>query len=190
MEGAFEDILQSLQPSPHVFKLVQVLFQKGWDAFNQNGERRRREAQGVLTRLEDESAKLVKRIVATDSETLASAYEAELKRLEEEKIQLRENINEIGRPLASFEALYRTACAFLENPYRLWASDKFEHKRLVLRLAFPQRLAYCRNKGYRTAAIAEPFRVLGDFCEKKFGMVELGGIEPPTSCMPCKRSPI
>ena len=33
------------------------------------------------------------------------------------------------------------------------------------------------------------------FCSNKFIpnvflMVELGGIEPPTSCMPCKRSPI
>jgi site-specific DNA recombinase len=60
---------------------------------------------------------------------------------------------------------------------------------MVLRMAFPQALAYCRNEGYRTAGIAEPFRLLRDLTTPKYGMVELGGIEPPTSCMPCKRSP-
>ena len=61
-------------------------------------------------------------------------------------------------PKGRFDEIYRTAFAFLSNPWKLWASGKVEWQRLVVRLAFVDRLAYCRNEGYRTAAIAEPIR--------------------------------
>ena len=40
-----------------------------------------------------------------------------------------------------------------------------------------------------TAEYALPYRLMRDSNIKKGQLVELGGIEPPTSCMPCKRSP-
>ena len=53
-----------------------------------------------------------------------------------------------GKSLAGFENAYRTACAFLANPYKLWLSPVLDHKRAVQRLLFPGRVAYCRNEGY------------------------------------------
>ena len=40
-------------------------------------------------------------------------------------------------------------------------------------------------------SIPAPLYRLGalDRARRVIGLVELGGIEPPTSCMPCKRSP-
>ena len=40
-----------------------------------------------------------------------------------------------------------------------------------------------------TPNIALPYRVMGGKTSPSGGLVELGGIEPPTSCVPRKRSP-
>jgi len=51
---------------------------------------------------------------------------------------------------------------FLANPWNLWASERLEHKKAVLKLAFVDRLAYVRNEGFRTPDLALPLKVLAD----------------------------
>jgi hypothetical protein len=46
------------------------------------------------------------------------------------------------------------------------------------KLVFAERLAYARNKGYRTAKISTLFKLLGDMNMQKNKMVPLAGIEP------------
>ena len=41
-----------------------------------------------------------------------------------------ENASQTPGPVAKFDDLYRTACAFLANPCKLWDSDVFELQRL------------------------------------------------------------
>jgi hypothetical protein len=62
-----------------------------------------------------------------------------------------------GRPQRGFNESVRTALDFLGNPRKLWDSERIEHKRTVLKLAFGDRLAYVRNEGFRTANLALPF---------------------------------
>ncbi len=81
------------------------------------------------------------------------------------------------------------ALEFLANPWNIYEKGGFALKRTVLKLAFAEPLRYSRNEGYRTAEITFPFKVLADFSTLKCGMVEPRGIEPLTSCMPCRRSP-
>jgi len=100
------------------------------------------------------------RITETYSETLMTAYEKKIRKLEEEKIILDEKIAKYGRPLASFDETYRTAFSFLSNPQRLWASDKLEHKRIVLKLAFSEPIQYCKKEGYRASQKSLPFSLL------------------------------
>ena len=57
------------------------------------------------------------------------------------------------------------------------------------RLAFSEPISYCRKTDLRTAKTTLHFNALGDFYATKSGMVEPSGIEPLTSCMPCRRSP-
>lgn len=60
-----------------------------------------------------------------------------------------------------------------------------EHKRTVLKLAFADRLLYCRKEGYRTATPALPTLLLqklngnmGENSGQKSGMVAPAGLEP------------
>ncbi len=51
--------------------------------------------------------------------------------------------------------------SFLASPWKLWGSDRIEDKRTVLKLAFSERLAYERGKGFRTPKTTMPFNMLG-----------------------------
>ena len=68
---------------------------------------------------------------------------------------------------------------FLSNPYKLRASEKYAHKRTVLKRVFCEPLIYDKNKGFRTAAIARPFRGVGELARCDSGMAEREGFEPP-----------
>jgi hypothetical protein len=48
----------------------------------------------------------------------------------------------------------------ITNPWKLWASGDITLRRLVLKLAFAERLAYCRKAGPRTAELSMPFNAL------------------------------
>ena len=132
---------------------------------------------------------LLDRLVEADSPALITAYENQIKRLETKRLVMAERLAKGTEILKPFEDTYRTAMAFLANPWNLWDSECFDDKRLLLWLAFPRPLQYCRNEGYRTAGSAEPFRLLETFCARNSGLVELGGIEPPTSSLRTTRSP-
>jgi hypothetical protein len=47
----------------------------------------------------------------------------------------------------TFDALVRTALRFLENPSKLWLSERFEDRGLALRLVFATNLKYDRGAG-------------------------------------------
>ena len=117
-------------------------------------------------------------LLASDSNTLISAYENQVKKLEQKKRYFAEKAQKGAGPEKTFEDIFRTAFTFLANPWKLWASNVFAHKRMVLRLVFPGRADYCRKEGFRTAGIAMPFRLLGQLLAPDYRMVEGVGFEP------------
>jgi hypothetical protein len=86
-----------------------------------------------------------------------------------------EKIANCGRPLRSFDETLRTSLDFLANPCNLWGSERLEHKKAVVKLAFADRLAYVRNEGFRTPALSLPFKVLADFKSSESKMARPGG---------------
>ena len=144
-----------------------------------------RQDLGLITRKVDQ---LLGRLVETTSETVVAAYEKKIAEFEKEKLLLSDSLARGSKPMKTFGDTYRTAFEFLANPLRLWHSPELADRRAVLRLVFSEKLPYDRKTGYRTAQVTAPFRFLGDSVMKK-GLVEQNGIEPSTSCMPCKRSP-
>jgi len=127
--------------------------------------------QRQLSQMESKSAQLLDRLIDTNSDTLIAAYEKRLREMGDQKTFLAEKIQNCGKPIAPFDQVYRTAFEFLANPSKLWASERFEDKRAVLKLVFAQRLPYTRNEGYRAAKTSLPFKALEDFRLGKFEMV-------------------
>ncbi len=128
-------------------------------------------------RLEKQSEHFINRIAETQSINLIVAYEGKVEKLEEDKLLLQEKIKNCGRPLASFDDTFRTAITFLGNPQNLWGTGNINHKRLVLKLTFSERLPYVRNEGFRTPAKALPFSLLDQIKNGEYKMVPPARLE-------------
>jgi site-specific DNA recombinase len=162
MENEFAKLLTRLRPTPELYALASELFRDLWDARMKSSESSRAHLIAEAARIDRQVATLVDRIVNADSQALISTYEERLRALELQKAEMRAQVAECGRPLRDFDDVYRTAMEFLENPAKLWFSDRLEDKRAVLKLAFASRITYHRDTGYRTPEITIPFSIFNE----------------------------
>ena len=121
------------------------------------------------------------RIVESQNDRVTKAYEERIAKLEREKIRLEEAIANSGKSKHTFEELFELSMSFLANPWKIWVSEDFALRRMVLRLAFAERIAYSRKTGLRTPKKAYPFKALEGFQLGECKMVHPTGFEPVTS---------
>ncbi len=160
IEDDFAALLKDLVPARELFLMVYEMLSDLWEIRMTSAGDIASKGKDQIRLLDRKTEQLMERIVAADSDTLVAAYENQIKKLEREKLCLSEKMANSGQPMAGFKETYRTAMEFLANPYKLWASERLEDRRLVLRLAFAGKLPYLKNEGYRTAEIALPFKAL------------------------------
>jgi len=87
-------------------------------------------------------------------------YEGHIKKLEQEKLKLKEYGNKTNDQARGFTESFRTALNFIASPCNYWYSGGIEAKRNLLKMAFEEKLVYDLKKGFRTASITLPFRLL------------------------------
>jgi site-specific DNA recombinase len=170
----------NLRPTQNLFFMAAEMFSDLWDIRLNGSKQEAVSIKAEIRKIEGKVGQFLDRIVETDSHTLISTYENQVRKLEEGKILLQEKIQNCGRPLQSFDDTFRIAMTFLANPKNLWASERIEDKRSVLKLVFAEKLPYCRKDGFRTARISLPFSLLKGLKGGKNEMVRGDGIEPPT----------
>lgn len=181
VEAEFEALLKTLTPVPALLDVVKAMFADRWTTELRSAKDRSQAAKVEVAVIEQKIGRLVARIVDATNDQVIQAYESQIALLTDEKLKLEDIAARTAAPRAPFEAIFRTAWAFISNPWKLWTSEHLEQRRMVLRLAFPEPVTYCRNGGFRTAAIAEPFRVLGGFAGGKLEVVGPAGFEPATT---------
>jgi site-specific DNA recombinase len=180
LEGEFKALLARLQPSRKLIQITTLMFEELWSHRLASGAARVKVLQAELAKVERHETQLLDRIVEASAPAVVKAYENRIQKLAAEKVALGEKIANCGRPLKSFNETLRTAIDFLGNPQKLWDSERLEDKRTVLKLAFAEQLAYVRNEGFRTANLALPFKVLGDFSSAKSEMARPARFERAT----------
>ncbi|WP_088636192.1 recombinase family protein, partial [Phaeobacter sp. 22II1-1F12B] len=136
LEGDFETMLESLQPSEGVFGMVRAMFKDAWEQRLGQTQARSQSARTEIKKVEKQIDGLVDRIVETDNDRVVKAYEARIAKLEREKIKLEEFIENSGKPKHTFEELFELGLSFLASPWKIWNSGDYPLKRIVLRLAF------------------------------------------------------
>lgn len=167
MEGAFEGLLQQLQPTQGLFKTAAAIFKDLWDYQGRAGQGRIAGLKADLVRIQRDLTKLVDKMIDTDNDLVMARLEERIAALEKEKRQIAENIENIGKPVRPFEEMFEHAMTFLANPYAIWENGKTQDKRMVLKLAFAGKLHYTRNEGFRTPKTTIPFKLLGDISGDK-----------------------
>lgn len=180
IEGEFEAMLQTLQPSERLFKVARAMFEDLWNHRLAQAQTHRKALADEVRRIEGQVAQLLDRIIDARVPSVIAAYEDKVRKLEEEKLLIVERMASAGRPARTFGESLRTALDFLANPWNLWVKGGLEDRRTVLKLAFARRLNYRRGEGFRTANLALPFNILGAFSGGKVEMARPIGFEPMT----------
>jgi site-specific DNA recombinase len=161
MESAFEDLLQTAQPSKTLLDLARAMFKKAWNAQSETEAAHKASLKRELLEAEKKPEGLLDRIVTTDSHSVIAAYEKRIEKPENRRLSTR-----------SFDEAFELAIKFLANPYKIWALGRLEHKRSVLKLAFKDPLRYCRKNGFRTPTLSSVFKGLDGFLGQKNVMAE------------------
>jgi len=74
--------------------------------------------------------------------------------MEEQCIVLEQKLRKCGTVDTDFLTSARTAFDFLGKAHQIWVAGDLPAKRLVLKLAFDERIVYHRNEGYMDAVTA------------------------------------
>ncbi len=187
MENHFETLLAQLQPSQTLFKAASRMFKDLWDYQGHVAQSRIKGLQDDLLKLDADLAKKLERMFDTENETIIAAIETRINNIEKEKLAITETIKKLGKPVRPFKTMFEQALTFLANPYSIWQNGNFEDRKMVLKLAFSDRLSYSRNGGFRTPKTSQPFQIIqrlsdgvkGDFSSEKV-MARRGRFELPT----------
>ena len=177
IEGELAELLEELRPAQSLLDMTLAMFKKAWDHRLTQGKAIAQTIQRDLAKLDQQIEGLLDRIVEATSPSVISAYEKRIAKLETQRLILEEKQATSGKPLGAFEDVFELALRFFSNPHKLWETGRFEYQKLVLKLAFADKLSYSRNDGFRTPQVAVPFRFLGNFAQKD-KMAEREGFEP------------
>ncbi len=117
---------------------------------------------------------LLTRIVESTNATVIGIYEAKIGSLEKSRRILAEQLANQAEPKGSFDEKPKPVLTFLANPWKLWETGHTTLRRIVLKLAFAERIQYDRKEGARTPQISLPFKALGGITDSNvcFGAVE------------------
>ncbi|MEM8950294.1 MAG: zinc ribbon domain-containing protein, partial [Pseudomonadota bacterium] len=160
LEGEFSDMLHALQPTSKLYHLARTMFKDAWTQRQTQADVLRANPEKQTAKIDEQIECLLDRIVDASNTSVIAAYEARIGKLEQEKLVITEKLDNYASPRHSFEELFELAFDFLRIPWKLWDSGQLTLKRTVLRLAFCERIAYCRKEGLRTPKMALPFKLL------------------------------
>ena len=178
LEGEFEAVLKTIQPSKTMFGLVKDMFKKAWGMQSEREKAFNLSIQRQLAEIEKKTTVFLDRIVSSSNAKVIETYEKQITDLEKEKMVMEEKLEKSVKTKRPFDKMFELALSFLSNPYHLWVSGGLANKKIVLKLAFEDRLTYCRNGGLRTPEISRVFAAFRDFAMGKNQMAERVGFEP------------
>ena len=170
IEGAVERLLERVTPDAKLLGVAKSIFTKLWQKKADLAAQEQKALADELAKLDKQVAQLLDRVVDASVPSVIAAYEDKIRKLEEDKLLVREKMSSAGEPASTYEDTLRTALDFLANPWNLWKSGDLEQQKLVLKLTFSERLRFKRKEGLRTTNLSLPFKVLGDFFEGEKGM--------------------
>ena len=147
----------------------------------------RRSINAKLAETEKQIAALLDRVVEATSKAIVTRYESRIAELERDALIMQEKLATEAAPGDTERDKFELAMRFFSNSCYLWDNGDLQARRTVMKLAFEERLVYCRNQGLRTPKTTLPFKVLGGECIPFEAMAERKGFEPSmrSKALPC-----
>ena len=160
IEGEVGELIKVLQPTEGLMTLATAMFRHIWTARQDQTQENLRAGKREIAALAKEIDKLLDTITTVSKPVVIQRCEEKIDMLQREKTKLAEKMASQAKPKASFEEKLEPVLTFLANPWKLWETGNINLRRLVLKLAFADRIRYDRFEGARTPEIAFPFKAL------------------------------
>ncbi len=184
IHGEFIQLLEKTAIKPQVLSLADKVFEDVYKSKSDQLVGVQQTQEAVIKDLTQKRDKFIKKLIHSENVNVIRALESEINKIDSE-------INEIGTLKADNSDLRDfklQGIKILENPKDCWLGADFRKRKLIYDFIFDEPLEI-HNGHIGTAPYSLPYRLLAKKVIRKDTMVELRGIEPRTSCMPCKRSP-
>lgn len=140
-EGA-ESLLRNLQPASQLFAMAKAMFADIWNMRLSETESAREalsvQIKGVQTQIDS----LLDRLVDATNQSVVSAYEARIEKLERQKFLLLDQAEKTTPPKGHLSEFIEPALSFPANPWNLQQKGRFAMRLAVLRSAFAEPLRY------------------------------------------------
>lgn len=162
LETDVGDLIKNLQPRPSMVRAVTAMFHAAWEARLVQAKDIAAQAKVKLREADKQIESLLSRIMAATNDRVIATYEAKIADIEADKARWSDRLIEAEtapKPQRR-EQMLELSLAFLANPWKIWQSGNITLRRIVIKLAFADRLAYDRNEGARTPEFALPFKDL------------------------------
>ena len=180
LEGDFEELLKTLRPNKDLVGIVRDMCIDAWEQRAQQLSAFKARLKRDVATLDSQIDGFLDKIADASSSHATRAYERKIEKLETEKVLAEQKLAQTAQFGTKKTEKIELALSFLTNPKKLWDSGAMDHRRLVLKLAFAERLPYVRNQGYRTPRTTLPFKAFRGDCMGNFKMVPPHGLEPRT----------
>lgn len=172
IEGQFAALLADIQPSPTMFALAKDMAGSVWGQLGEQAASMREEVRRRIAEIEKQTAALLDRIIEASSQSVITRYEQRINELERERLVMAEKLETKARPRKSFEEMFELTLGILANPCNIWERGSIGYRHAILKMAFTDRLVYCRGGGFRTPKTSIVFRALDRFCGQKEALAE------------------
>ena len=160
LEGDIGELVRRLQPAPTLFAMTRAMFAAAWEQRREQATEIIRSGRRQMEAGEKQIETLLSSIMEASNATVIRNYENKITELERNKLVLAEKLANQAEPKGKFEEQLELALTFLANPWKLWETGNIALRRTVLRLAFVDRIEYCRKQGPRNPQIALSFKAL------------------------------
>lgn len=160
IEAEFEQLLSDLSPAAELVDLTKKVLQEQWEIKLKEHSDYRVEVRSNIAEADERIKRLLGRIIKTTDENLIATYEEEIKRLKKIK---EEGERELGRQLYSqeeFGTALEKVFDIIKEPLKMWKSDDYNNKQLILFMYFGEKLKYDYNSGFGTASLAYPVSLI------------------------------
>jgi site-specific DNA recombinase len=162
IEGDVEAVIKSLQPTQNAVALAKDLFRRAWDYRHGQAAKLKASVESHIASIDKQIDGLMERLLDTTNQAVMRRYEEKIESLERDKARYHDQMAQMtGQKRKSYAEQLEPALNIVTKPWKLWASGDIGLRRLVLKLAFADRLHYDRKTGPRTAKFAIPFKALG-----------------------------
>ncbi len=181
IEGEIGDLVKTLQPTEGLMSIAKAMFHHAWQTRSDQAKEKITSAKEKIKAINTDIDQILGRIMEASNDTVVRAYEDKIAKLEKDKALIREILAKQTPPKDALSEKLELTLQFLSNPWKIWESGHVQAQRLVLKLAFLDRIPYDRKTGPRTPQKALPFKVLEAVTGGEISYGAVGGTRTPTS---------